>query len=93
MKEIVYTDGVANISLAAGMIRLDMFHYAGQPAPGERELPRKVDQQLVMPPAAFMRAFETMQQFIDELEKKGIVHHITPVHDHTHHVSSSPNFE
>ncbi len=92
MKERVYTDGVANISLAAGMIRLDLFHYAGAPAPGEHELPKEVDQQLIMPPAAFMRAFEYMQQFVAELEKKGIVHHIVPAHEHAHHVSS-PNFD
>ena len=36
-------------------------------------LPREVDQQLVMTPAAFMRAFSVMQRFVDELEKKGVV--------------------
>ena len=93
MKQHMYADGLANISLAAGMIRLDLFHYTGVPVPGEKELPRSIDQQLVMTPAAFMRAFESMQQFVNELEKKGIVHHIGPAHDHSHHVSSSPNFD
>lgn len=74
MKQYIYADGVANVSLAGGMVRLDLFHYEGNPAEGQHELPKSVDQQLVMPPAAFMRAYESMQRFVAELEKNGLVH-------------------
>lgn len=89
----MYADGVDNVSLSGGMIRMDLYHIDGCPDANSKALPRVVDTQIVMPPAAFMRAFESLQQFVAELEKKGIVHHISPVHDHTHHVSSSPNFD
>lgn len=73
MKQFIYADGVANVSLAGGMVRLDLFHYDGGPAEGQRDLPRMVDQQLIMSPAAFMRAYESMQRFVAELEKNGLV--------------------
>ena len=73
MKQYLYADGVENVSLAGGMVRLDMFHYDGKPVSGSQELPREVDQQLVMPLSAFMRAFESMQHFVKELEKNGVI--------------------
>lgn len=94
MKQYIYADGVENVSLAGGMVRLDLFHYAGRPAEGERELLREVDQQLVLPPAAFMRAYESMQRFVAELEKSGLVKRSTsPSAETSQHASASPNFE
>ncbi|MDO5473234.1 MAG: hypothetical protein Q4F35_07855 [Akkermansia sp.] len=94
MKQYIYADGVENVSLAGGMVRLDMFHYAGRPAEGERELAREVDQQLVLPPAAFMRAYESMQRFVAELEKSGLVKRSAAAPtEASQHASASPNFE
>lgn len=95
MKNYLYTDGVDNITLAGGMVRLNLFHYDGSPTVEKEELPRVVDKQLVLPPAAFMRAFESMQRFVEELEKSGVVHrnavHLTPKQAPAKAVS--PNFE
>lgn len=97
MKQYIYADGVANISLAGGMVRLDLFHYDGNPTEGQHELPKSVDQQLVMQPVAFMRAFESMQRFVAELEKNGLVHRSTvsqPTRpQNTENSAVSPNFE
>lgn len=93
MKEYLYTDGVDHITLAGGMVRLDLFHYDGSPAEGNQELPRVVNRQLVMPPAAFMRAFESMQRFVVELEKSGVVHRLPPAVKPAPAKSISPNFE
>lgn len=73
MKQYIYADGVENVTLSGGMVRLDLFHFAGRPEKGQQELLRDVDQQLILPPAAFMRAFESMQRFVDELEKSGVI--------------------
>lgn len=95
MKEYLYTDGVDNITLAGGMVRLNLFHYDGSPIEGQQELPRVVDKQLVLPPAAFMRAFESMQRFVEELEKSGVVHRNAPGRNvnPTPVKAVSPNFE
>lgn len=91
MKQYLFADGVENVSLAGGMVRLDLFHYAGRPAEGQRELPREVTQQLVLPPAAFMRAFESMERFVAELEKSGLVQRGAA--PKTAPQKPSPNFE
>lgn len=95
MKQYLYADGVENVSLAGGMVRLDLFHYEGRPAEGQRELPHEVTQQLVLPAAAFMRAFESMQRFVEELEKSGVVHRNAPGRNvnPTPTKAISPNFE
>lgn len=77
---------MANVSLMGGMVRLDLFHYAGN-----HELDREVDTQLVLSPAAFMRAFAAMQRFVDELEKKGVVSR-APERKPQPQQSVSPNF-
>ena len=93
MKQYLYADGVENVSLAGGMVRLDLFHYDGAPAEGQRELPHAVTQQLVLPAAAFMRAFESMQRFVEELEKSGVVHRAVQHPNPTPARAASPNFE
>lgn len=93
MKEYLYTDGVDNVTLAGGMVRLNLFHYEGSPIEGQQELPRVVDQQLVLPAAAFMRAFESMQRFVEELEKSGVVHRTAPDPNPAPARAVSPNFE
>lgn len=91
VKQYIYADGVANVSLMGGMVRLDLFHYAGNPDAGNHELDREVDTQLVLSPAAFMRAFAAMQRFVDELEKKGVVSR-APERKPEPQQSVSPNF-
>lgn len=95
MKEYIYTDGVDSITLAGGMVRLNLFHYDGSPTEEQQELPRVVNQQMVLPPAAFMRAFESMQRFVEELEKSGVVHRNAPSRNATPTPAKaiSPNFE
>lgn len=93
MKRYLYADGVENVSLSGGMVRLDLFHYDGVPAEGQRELPHEVTQQLVLPAAAFMRAFESMQRFVAELEKNGVVHRNAPAPNSAPAKAVSPNFE
>ena len=96
MKQYIYADGMVNVSLAGGMVRMDLFHYNGAPAEGQQELPKDIDQQLVMPPAAFMRAFESMQRFVGELERNGLVQRGGMAHmqePSQGNQSASPNFE
>lgn len=68
MKNRVYADGVENVSLLEGMVRLDLFNYEGGDV-----ATRELTTQVILPPAAFLRAFESMQRFVHELERKGVV--------------------
>ena len=71
-KERIYADGVENVALVEGMVRVDLYHY-GMRVEGMEATPREVTQQLVLPPGAFLRAFESMQRFVAELERQGVV--------------------
>lgn len=51
-KERIYADGVENVSLVEGMVRVDLFHY-GMRVEGMTVTPHEVTQQLVLPPARF----------------------------------------
>lgn len=95
MKQYIYADGMTKVSLSGGMVRLDLFHYTGGAEDGQAELPKDEDMQLVMPPAAFMRAFDSMQRFVAELEKKGLVQRGAAVRPQALPQEStvSPNFE
>lgn len=92
MKQYLYADGVENVSLAGGMVRLDLFHYEGRPTEEQRELPHEVTQQLVLPAAAFMRAFESMQRFVKELEKNGVITRQKEKSQSQSQAPASPNF-
>ena len=61
-----------NVALVEGMVRVDLYHY-GMRVEGMEATPREVTQQLVLPPGAFLRAFESMQRFVAELERQGVV--------------------
>ena len=71
-KERIYADGVENVALVEGMVRVDLYHY-GMRVEGMEATPREGTQQLVLPPGAFLRAFESMQRFVAELERQGVV--------------------
>jgi hypothetical protein len=74
----IYCDGVMNISLVGGMVRLDLFTLSptekdkkGAPAP-------TLSRQIVMPPDGFMQAFNGMSRLIQQLKDKGMVREIKP---------------
>lgn len=70
MKNYYYADGVENITFAEGMIRINLFHY------GERQgqqCAREVTEQLVLPPAGFLRAFESARRLVEQMEQQGLI--------------------
>lgn len=97
MKEYRYADGLEEITLSEGMVRMELFHYTGAPAGGgaNKHPSREVTQQLVLPPAGFLEAFEAMRQFMEQLEARGVVTRRS-AHPHSSEGmqhSASPNFE
>lgn len=74
----IYCDGVMNISLVGGMVRLDLFTLSptekdkkGAPTP-------TFSRQIVMPPDGFMQAFNGMSRLIQQLKDKGMVREVKP---------------
>lgn len=70
MKDYYFADGVEDITLSEGLIRLNLFHY------GERQgqqCPHEVTEQLVMPIAGFLRAYESARRLVEQMEQQGII--------------------
>lgn len=69
----VYCDGIETISLSGGMIRMDLFVYAGA-APAKDQPPaRRPSGQLVMPPQGFLQSLHAMTQLAKQLESQGLL--------------------
>lgn len=89
MKTYHYADGVENITLAEGMVRLDLFHY------GERQgqqCAHEVTEQLVMPLPAFLRAYESARRMVEQLERQGLITKAPAPAETPSAPTGSPNF-
>lgn len=54
-----------------GMVRLDLFCYEDKG--GQGNAARSVTEQIVLPPAAFLRAYEAMGELVRRMEQGGLV--------------------
>ncbi len=71
MSQELYTDGIGNIHLTGGMVRLDLVSL--QPSEdGKNVAPEKI-QRVVMSPDAFIQTFGVMQQFTNKLVEAGLL--------------------
>lgn len=69
----VFVDGIGEIGLVGGVVRIDLVSLSTQSLDGEGK-PRMVfRQRLVVPPEGFLRMFSHMQGLLDKLEAAGIV--------------------
>ena len=71
MNNPVYCDGIESISIAQGMVRLELFTYGRTEKGKEPERVRSA--QVVMPPQGFLQAFNGMAQLMKQLESQGLV--------------------
>ena len=89
MAEHVFIDGVGDVRLVDGVIRMNLVSL--KPSEGESESSLELTQQLVMSPPAFLRMVRALGQSVASLQEKGflsvpeVVSEPTPV--------ASPNFK
>ena len=69
----LFADGVGEITLAGGMVRMDLICLVGSQR-SEDDKPRfEVRQRVVMPPDGFLRSFGAMEDLVKQLVKAGLV--------------------
>lgn len=104
MKRYEYADGLEHITMMEGMVRLDWYNNTGEPGAGpgkengESAMPeREVTRQLILPAGGFLRAYEAMKHFVDQLEAQGIIIRAPQQHpqpdEPPHPAAGSPNFK
>ena len=69
----IFADGIGEITLAGGMVRMDLVTLVGSQN-NEEDKPRlEPSQRIVMPPDGFLRSFSAMENLVKQLIDAGLV--------------------
>ena len=69
----VYADGMGEITLSGGMVRIDLVSLSSDNKDAEGRPELDVRQRIVMPPDGFLRSFSAMEDLVQKLMKAGLV--------------------
>jgi hypothetical protein len=69
----IFADGIGEITLSGGMVRMDLVTLVG--GQKDKENPPKLEfrQRIVMPPDGFLRSFSAMENLVKQLIDAGLV--------------------
>ncbi len=71
--EEFFADGIGEITLAGGMVRMDLVSLTGKQG-DEGDQPRlEASRRIIMPPDGFLRSFGAMENLVKQLVDAGIV--------------------
>ena len=71
--EIKFADGIGEITLAGGMVRMDLVTMVGRPKDKDSQAKLEVSGRIVMPPDGFLRSFSAMENLVKQLIDAGLV--------------------
>ncbi|MGN7613976.1 hypothetical protein ACQZV8_18055 [Magnetococcales bacterium HHB-1] len=71
-REPLYSDGTENISIAGGVVRIDLFAYA-PPKDEQGKERRDFQQRVIMSPEAFLQSYNAMNRVMTRLQEQGLV--------------------
>lgn len=69
----VFADGIGEISLSGGMVRLDLVSLVGSQNDPENKPTFRAKGRIVMPPEGFLRSFSAMENLVKQLMEAGLV--------------------
>jgi hypothetical protein len=69
----IYCDGISNITLIGGMVRVDLFTLSPTAKDKSGRPAMQFLTQLIMPPDAFLQGLGAMQNLVQQLKEKGVV--------------------
>ncbi len=72
----MYADGLSQVTLLEGLVRMD-FYCAGEQA-DDGSVTHEPAGRLLLPPVGFLRAYEAMGELIARMEEAGLVHRHEP---------------
>ena len=68
-----YCDGLEEVSVVSGMVRIDFFHYSNGPKDKEGRPPREFSHRVLLSPEAFVRTCGALNEVLKQLEQKGMI--------------------
>ena len=72
-KPEVFADGMGEITLTGGMVRIDLVSLSANNKDSEGRPELELRQRIVMPPDGFLRSFSAMEDLMQKLIKAGVV--------------------
>ena len=73
MEKEIFADGIGEITLSGGMVRIDLVSMVGTQK--DKDQPPKLEhrQRIIMPPDGFLRSFSAMENLVKQLIDAGLV--------------------
>ena len=68
-----FADGIGEITLSGGMVRMDLVTLVGSPNNPENKPRLELSRRIVMPPDGFLRSFSAMENLVKQLIDAGLV--------------------
>ena len=68
-----FADGIGEITLAGGMVRMDLVTLVGSQNNPENKPRLELSKRIVMPPDGFFRSFSAMENLVKQLIEAGLV--------------------
>lgn len=72
-KDDVFADGVGEITLVGGMVRMDLVSLSATEKDSNGNPSLEFRQRVVMPPDGFLRSFSAMENLVKQLMEAGVV--------------------
>lgn len=69
----VFADGIGEITLSGGMVRMDLVTLVGSQNDPENKPRLEFSQRVIMPPDGFLRSFSAMENLVKQLVDAGLV--------------------
>jgi len=71
--EEYFADGIGEITLAGGMVRMDLVSLTGKQGEEGNEPRLEATRRIIMPPDGFLRSFGAMENLVKQLVDAGLV--------------------
>ncbi|MDH2432632.1 hypothetical protein QCD60_08635 [Pokkaliibacter sp. MBI-7] len=71
-------DGIQEVSIVSGLIRMDLFSYTAGARDEQNKPPREVVERLVVSPEGFLQMYNTLDKLVRQMEGKGLLQRRQP---------------
>jgi len=68
-----YCDGVEEISITSGIVRVDFYNYTAGAKDKDGRPPRELSHRVLLSPEAFVQTFTAFEQVVKQLQEKGLL--------------------
>lgn len=68
-----FCDGVEEVSITSGIVRVDFFHFTNGAKGQDGRPPRELSHRVCLSPEAFIQSFTALEQVVKQLQEKGLL--------------------